>query len=337
MTHRKPPVPVNIVAGALGAGKTTVLNHLLSTRPAGERWAILVNEYGLVGLDAALMDDGRHPQVSLREVSGGCICCSAGLMFEMSLVMLLRQRPDRLLIEPTGLATLSGILDTLGREGIREAVDLRSVIALIDPTRLETSLAREEVRDQVEAADILLATRSDLAPKTALQAFEAWAQGLFPPKIRIDAIAHGVIEPGWLDTVRDRAPAPSGSSAPHGHAPGPEAPEPDVDTPVRLRHHRSPAGTTVGWIARPELVFEAQAVTTWISALTRLPGCQRTKAVLHTTEGWLAFNVAGDTKRIAPSGYRRDSRVEVVLEGDRDIDPGPLQDQLLRCQQPARP
>jgi len=57
----------------------------------------------------------------IREVAGGCICCSAGIMFEVSLVMLLQRRPVRLLIEPTGLAALPGILDTLNRPGIREA------------------------------------------------------------------------------------------------------------------------------------------------------------------------------------------------------------------------
>ena len=132
MRNKYKLIPVNIIAGPLGVGKTTMINHFLEHRPQGERWAILVNEYGLVGIDAALMQDSSKEssakEVEINEVAGGCICCSAGVFFEASLIRLLRRRPDRLLIEPTGLAALSGILNTLGREGIKEAIELRSII-----------------------------------------------------------------------------------------------------------------------------------------------------------------------------------------------------------------
>lgn len=121
----------------MGVGKTTTINHLLGQRPADQRWAVLVNEYGLVGLDAALLaGESRSTDVDIREVAGGCICCSAGFMFEASLVLLLQRRPDRLLIEPTGLAALSGILDTLAHPSLRDAVDLRSVVCLLDPRKI---------------------------------------------------------------------------------------------------------------------------------------------------------------------------------------------------------
>ena len=193
--EQRPPIPVNVIAGPLGVGKTTVINSLLAQRPLGERWAVLVNEYGLVGLDAALMEQeqgGTAPAgVEIREVAGGCICCTAGVMFEMSLVMLLRRRPDRLLIEPTGLAALSGILDTLDRPGIRGSVDVRSVVCLLDPARLDEVLGREEVRDQVDAADVLLGSRADLADQRDCDAFEAWAESLFPKKAHVGLMHHG--------------------------------------------------------------------------------------------------------------------------------------------------
>ena len=191
----KSPIPVNLISGALGVGKTTTINHLLRHRPEGEKLAVLVNEYGLVGLDAALMTEdakaGQPAGVTIREVAGGCICCSAGFMFEVSLVLLLQRRPDRLLIEPTGLAALSGILETLDREGIREAVDVRSIICLLDPSRLEEDLTREEVLDQVTAADILLASRPDRFSQTELVAFKQWTETLFPPKRLVAEIEYG--------------------------------------------------------------------------------------------------------------------------------------------------
>ena len=91
--------PVNVITGPLGVGKTTAINHLLRRRPGNETWAVLVNEYGLVGVDGALMESeapkkGR-PSVEIREVIGGCICCSAGYLFEMALAQLLQRRLSR--------------------------------------------------------------------------------------------------------------------------------------------------------------------------------------------------------------------------------------------------
>ena len=78
MTKKTPPkIPVNLIAGPLGVGKTTTINHLLQNRADGEQWAVLVNEYGLIGLDAAMMESepesGQPAGVEIREVAGGCI------------------------------------------------------------------------------------------------------------------------------------------------------------------------------------------------------------------------------------------------------------------------
>ena len=126
-------------------------------------------------------------------MAGGCICCSAGSAFEVSLVVMLQRRPDRLIIEPTGLAALSGILDTLDKPGIQESVDVRSVVCLLTQQKFSESLLREEVQDQVEAADVLLASRSDLATTDQLEKFHAWTDSIFPAKKCVDQIVHGRI------------------------------------------------------------------------------------------------------------------------------------------------
>ena len=147
----------------------------------------------------------RANGLDIKEVAGGCICCSAGFMFEVSLMLLLQRRPDRLIIEPTGLAAMSGILDTLDRDGIREAVDVRSVICLLDPTRFQADLDREAVADQVEAADILVANRMDMATTESIDAFSAWAAQLFPKKNAVIRVAHGQLSASTLDAVSNRA------------------------------------------------------------------------------------------------------------------------------------
>ncbi len=344
----KPRIPVNLIAGPLGVGKTTAINHLLACRPPQEKWAVLINEYGLVGLDAALLSDATSAnEVQVREVAGGCICCSASFMFDVSLVLLLQRRPDRLLIEPTGLAELSGILDTLGRPGIQDAVDVRSVISLLDPARLNKDLQRDEVKDQIDAADVLLANRSDLAGIDNLETFERWSNDLFPPKRYVGRIERGRIPLEFLDLVAERS-ASQARGAPvdghhhlHAHASTPseeatdgassEAVSCDASRPIVRRDHRSAVGSTVGWVCWAGLTFDSVRIAAWLKEVSAMPGVRRVKAVLHTDKEWRSFNLADGAEETRPTGYRRDSRLELVIEGTEHPDPAALEQALRDC------
>ncbi len=339
-------VPVNLIAGPLGVGKTTAIRYLLENRPEGESWAVLVNEYGLVGLDAALLSDAARPDdIDIREVAGGCSCCSAGFLFDMSLAMLLRRNPDRLLIEPTGLAALSGILDSLDREQVRHKVDVRSTICLLDPATASEDRQREEVADQIEAADVLLASRRDLATEEQLQTFSAWAKGLFPRKQHVGGIEQGQIAVELLDLVADRqVDAPRGDyrhGTDHHHAtdsaedsPAPpvgDPPQPNATQSIVRRSHVSPVTSTVGWVCWKGLEFEADQVVRFLARLSRLPNARRTKAVLRTDDGWWSFNFTESARTAEPSAYRRDSRIEVIIQDDDLGDLDTLDEALRQC------
>ncbi|MGF1508443.1 MAG: CobW family GTP-binding protein [Myxococcota bacterium] len=345
----KVPIPVNLIAGPLGVGKTTCINHLLTHRPNDQKWSVLVNEYGLVGLDAALMEDAAGPgSVEVKEIAGGCICCSAGIMFDVSLVLLLQRRPNRLLIEPTGLATVSGILDTLARPGISEAVDVRSVISLVDPATLHRDLERKEVRDQVEAADVLLASRSDLASESELDAFEAWCRDIYPPKRFLGRVRSGQIPLELLDLVTERCTVNTRSgqsddadphlwdhgATPHHHGGHDDVPDEstcDASRPILRRSHRSTVASTIGWVVWAGLVFDSTRASSWLEGLSSIPGLRRAKAVLRTNEGWRSFNWAHGAKEIRQTGHRRDSRVELVIEGDASPEAQRLERSLRSC------
>ena len=115
-------IPTNVVTGFLGAGKSTAILNLLKEKPEGERWAILVNEFGEVGIDGGLLGASSGREVFVREVPGGCMCCTAGLPMQMAMNMLLaRAKPDRLLIEPTGLGHPYEVLVGLN-DGLLSAV-----------------------------------------------------------------------------------------------------------------------------------------------------------------------------------------------------------------------
>lgn len=297
-------VPTTLVTGALGVGKTTAIRDAFRFRPDGERWAVLVNEFGEIGIDGALLaEEGGY---AVREIPGGCICCSAGVQLQVHLGRLLQEeRPDRLFIEPTGLAAPASILDLLRRPWFRDSIDLRAVITLV---RAEHALRNPlELPDtylaQVEVADVLVANQADRSDAEALASFRQWAAALWPPKLVIATTTQGRLERGWLDL----------DPSPERTARIPVDPHLDHD-----HHHDADAvAQTAGWVFPPDVVFDWEGLRDALMELARpgeaLPaGILRLKGVFRTNAAWVL--VQGDDERIAfePFQHRRDSRVEWI-------------------------
>ena len=169
----------NLITGFLGSGKTTSILHLLANKDPAEKWAVLVNEFGEVGIDGALLADSG---AMLKEIPGGCMCCVNGLPMQVGLNTLLRQgKPDRLLIEPTGLGHPKQILDLLTAPVYEPWIDLRATLCILDPRLLldEKSVANENFRDQLASADIIVANKSDRATTESETALQTWWQSSF--------------------------------------------------------------------------------------------------------------------------------------------------------------
>ncbi|TYK64353.1 CobW family GTP-binding protein [Colwellia echini] len=160
-------VPTHIITGFLGAGKTSTILTLLANKPANERWAVLVNEFGEIGVDGSLLAGqfGEEQGVFISEVPGGCMCCAAGVPMQIALNKLLKHaKPDRLLIEPTGLGHPKEVLQALSAPHYQQVLSLQKTLTLVDARLLaDTRYTSHDIfNQQIAIADIIVGSKADL-------------------------------------------------------------------------------------------------------------------------------------------------------------------------------
>lgn len=215
-------IPVTVITGFLGSGKTTLIRHLMMN-PQGKRLAILVNEFGTVGVDGDILKscaDDNCPVENIVELANGCICCTVADDFipTIEALMALPVRPDHILIETSGLALPKPLLKAFDWPAIRSKITVDGVITLADAEAVaagrfapdeaavqaqreaddsidhETPLS-EVFEDQICCADIVLLSKADLAGEAGLAAARAVIEAEAPRRVPIIAMTDGVIDP----------------------------------------------------------------------------------------------------------------------------------------------
>ncbi len=215
-------IPVTVITGFLGSGKTTLIRHLM-THNEGKRLAVLVNEFGTVGVDGDILKscaDEDCPAENIMELANGCICCTVADDFipTIEALMAMPTRPDHILIETSGLALPKPLLKAFDWPAIRSKITVDGVIALADAEAVaagtfaadveavdaqrkadesldhETPLS-EVFEDQISCADIVLMSKADLAGETGLASARKVIEAESPRQIPILPMSEGVIDP----------------------------------------------------------------------------------------------------------------------------------------------
>lgn len=215
-------IPVTVITGFLGAGKTTLIRHLMQN-PQGKRLAILVNEFGTVGVDGDILKscaDDNCPVENIVELANGCICCTVADDFipTIEALMAMPIRPDHILIETSGLALPKPLLKAFDWPAIRSKITVDGVIALADAEAVaagrfapdvaavdaqraadpsldhETPLS-EVFEDQILCADLILLTKADLAGEAGLQTARDIITAEMTRTVPMLSMTEGVIDP----------------------------------------------------------------------------------------------------------------------------------------------
>lgn len=170
-------IPVHLISGFLGAGKTTLLKHLLSQKPKGETWAVLMNEFGQIGVDQELLPQDQG--YAVKELLGGCLCCSSQLPMQIALSRLLSEaKPDRLFIEPTGLGHPAQLLEQLTEPHWQPHLKMQALVTVIDGSRLHDKewTTQNLYADQLKTAHIVVVSHTDLMTEADQQSLKELQQ-----------------------------------------------------------------------------------------------------------------------------------------------------------------
>ncbi len=171
IAYEESVVPVTVLTGYLGAGKTTLLNRIL-THEHGQKIAVIVNEFGEVGIDNQLVIDADE---EIFEMNNGCICCTVrgDLIRIIGNLMKRRNKFDHLVIETTGLADPAPVIQTFFvDEDMRGQLALDAVVTVVDAKHIHQHWEADEAQEQLAFADVILLNKTDLVEEADLIALE---------------------------------------------------------------------------------------------------------------------------------------------------------------------
>lgn len=324
-----------LVTGFLGSGKTTLINQLLSQKKPNERWALLINEFGKIGIDGGLLNAPTQ-DIAIREVSGGCICCTSQLSLQIALVRLLNDhQPSHLLIEPTGLSHPKELINQLSQPHWQSALSLKSIICVLNAQQWQQPKYQnhEGYQNHIKFCDLVVINRSQALSLKEKQQLKQWLSNL-----------NNALTVIWMDTATEASMKPSDEninalqaaltqrsgiiksqttiktfSLMSNHPSSTHLKQDDQTTTLNdvklpFRYHDTQAEHEVmGWKLPAHWQADIQALQDW---LLSLPNWQRIKGIIHTHHGWQRLNFTPESLSTSSTSAYVDNRLEIILAAD---------------------
>ena len=314
-TQKISSVPTNIITGFLGVGKTSTILQLLKHKPAHERWAVLVNEFGEIGVDGSLFK-GQHSkgsEVFIREVPGGCMCCAAGVPMQSALnQLLIKSRPHRLLIEPTGLGHPLEVLQTLASEHYQDVLDIQKVLTLVDARKLSDSryTEHETFNQQIAIADVVIGNKQDLYAPNDKVSLDAYVKTQNSNNAQILFTEQGMID---FTCLQGASQFIINTHTHHHHHHGSEQTTLLSDAPIPscgyLQAVNQGEGfVSTGWRFVSSKIFKRSKLLAFFNTLN----VERMKAVFTTEQGIFGYNLTSDSLTETALENCEESRVEII-------------------------
>ncbi|MBN2647961.1 MAG: GTP-binding protein [Thiotrichales bacterium] len=322
-------IPVYLITGLLGSGKTTCLRHLLTQKPDDEQWGVLVNEFGEIDIDGATL--AETPNLHLYRVSGGCLCCTAQWNLSQALTQLSQVPLDRLFIEPTGLGHPSKILDTLSQF---PNLQRQRTLCVITPKQLTQERWEKSavMRDLVTLADQILLNKVDLStPSERANSQALLAKHAVYPLIQSTEFARINL----LELLRPlpKAPPFRFQIAPAFRLQSPEMPHahqlqawssalPAVEQAWAQYQPETETLLAIGWQWSPQAQFNRVALKAWFALFGK--SILRAKGLLRTGNEWQLLNYSEGQLTLEPIAWRKDSRLECLFDTETPVTPADL-------------
>ena len=350
MSDAQTQIPVTVLTGYLGAGKTTLLNRILSENH-GKRYAVIVNEFGEIGIDNDLIVESDE---EIYEMNNGCVCCTVrgDLIRVVEGLMRRPGRFDAIVVETTGLADPVPVAQTFFMDDdVRAKTRLDAVVALVDakhlPLRLKDS---REAEDQIAFADVVVLNKTDLVTPEELAAVEATIRAI-NPAARIHRTQRSgvdlteVLDRGAFDLKRALDNDPHfldadehGHDHGHDHVCGPDCDHDHHDGHDHHGHASAIHDVSVQSVSLRGGDMDSRKFFPWIEKITQMegPNILRLKGIIafkddpdrYVLQG-VHMIIEGDHQRAWKDDEKRESRLVFI---GRELDAERLRKSFEACQ-----
>lgn len=299
-------VTTYLISGTLGVGKTSLIKQLLKQKPENQRWAVLINEFGQIGVDKALLTSEQ--QVNITEIAGGCLCCTGGAPFQVGLTKLLHQaKPDVLFIELSGLGHPAVLQQQLMQAPWDSLLALQSRVLVVDANHATESLLDIEPTN----IGLLVCNKSENITDEQRQILQTaftgvpiyWTTEGFLP---LSQLPQSVINNKRSLVINLKQLGGKIASAAENTQ--------QLATDIICSVQQQKEGWAIGWLFSTDYCFDKVLVENWLKQLR----WRRAKLVIQTEQGWLSVNGLEDEEIVwKPTEWRKDNRVELIFNSEQ--------------------